>query len=120
MTYTATLNRNSNFCTVLLEGTYTRPTDCFKLQDLALEIMRDAGISRFLFDMRKVTILGDSLDTFKAATTNEKGNLLIQLWAYVFPEINHSHKFLENVYVNRGYQVKVFDCYDEAKNWLGS
>ena len=40
------------------------------------------------------------------------------LIALVYSEILEDHKFMEDVLVNRGYQVRIFDDINKAFKWL--
>ncbi len=71
--------------------------------------------------MREATIVGGTVDTFETGTvpadTNHRQGA--QTIALVYSGDLSAHKFMETVAVNRGYNVRVFDDADEAREWLG-
>ena len=119
MKYTVDHDRYRGFCVISVSGEHRRPEDSITLQKLASDIRTKDGCNRFLFDMREADIKGDGIKTFKTGVApEEKGldrNFAIAL---VYSGSMKEHKFMENVLVNRGYNVRVFDHLDTAVEWL--
>ena len=70
--------------------------------------------------MTQAKIIGTTLDTLQTGTvpadTDNKQES--QQIALVYARDLDEHKFLENVAVNRGYNVQVFDQIEKAIGWL--
>jgi hypothetical protein len=119
MKYTIDRASNRGFCVIRVSGEHRRPDDSITLQKLASDIRSKDGCNRFLFDMSQADIKGEGIETFKVGVAPvEKGldrNFTIAL---VYSGSLKEHKFMENVLVNRGYKVRVFDNVDAAIEWL--
>ena len=120
MKYTTQYNSDLGICTVTVTGKHKRPDDSVLLQQFARDFGKEHGCSRFLFDMTQAKIIGTTLDTLQTGTvpadTDNKQES--QQIALVYARDLDEHKFLENVAVNRGYNVQVFDQIEKAICWL--
>ena len=120
MDYTTEFDETSGICIVKVTGQHKRPQDSMVLQQLARKISEQLGCHKFLFDMRESEIIADALDTYE--TGKVPGDLdhtqLRQKVALVYSGDLSTHKFLEDVAVNRGYQLRVFGNMDAALEWL--
>jgi hypothetical protein len=110
------------YCVVTVSGPLKRPDDSFLLQDITAEIASRKGVSRFLLDLRKAQVVGGTIDTYEVGVrlprvfepgTKAKG-------AVVYSELTSEHRFLEDVLVNRGLNIRVFSDEANALAWLKS
>lgn len=120
MEYTTEFNDSEGICTVRVTGLHMRPDDSLVLQQLARNIGDERGIQRFLFDMTKAKIVGETIDTFQVGivpldSTRKQINQKISL---VYSDNIAGHVLMEDVAISRGYQLRVFDKMDEAIEWL--
>lgn len=120
MEYKYDYDRNSGICTVKVTGEHRRPDDTILLQQFARDFGNEHGCERFLFDMTGATIIGDFLGTYKAGTVpNDRDYMQIkQRVALLYTIITEDCRFLEDVAVNRGYKLRVFDQKEKAMDWL--
>ena len=120
MKYTTQYDSDHGICTVSVTGKHKRPGDSVLLQQFARDFGKEHGCNRFLFDMTQAKIVGTTLDTLQAGTvpadTDKKQES--QQIALVYARDLDEHKFLENVAVNRGYNVRIFDHIEKAMDWL--
>ena len=86
------------------------------MQQLACKLYEDIGCSSFLFDMRGANIVTSTLRTYDTVVLNaEKRPALRKLKvAALYQELAEDERFFENVAVNRGFQLRVFDNYDNS------
>ncbi len=120
MEYTTEYDEISKICTVLVTGTHKRPEDAITLQQFARSFGEEHGCKRFLFDMRKAEIIGGTGEAFETGTVPDDKNYkqIEQKISLVYSENLADHKFMENVAVNRGYQLRVFEQIGKAIEWL--
>ncbi len=120
MEYKVEYDINSGVCVVQVSGVHERPQDTQELFRIAGTVAAEHGCSRFLFDMREATILGDTTAAFKSVIDHEKyGASKLFRVAAVYSEITVNEEFLENVVVNRGARnYKVFDDILTARDWI--
>jgi len=120
MDYTTVYDKSGGICIVKVTGQHKRPQDSLVLQQLARKMGEESRCQKFLFDMRHADIIGDAIDTYEAGKV--PGDLdhtqLSQKVALVYSGDLSKHKFLEDVAVNRGYQLRVFDNLEKAFEWL--
>jgi hypothetical protein len=78
------------------------------------------NVWRFLIDTREMRFTGGiiGLYTFGRDTLPNEGFDFKWKVALVTSPNDDSHDFLETVCQNVGYQVRVFNHYDEARTWL--
>lgn len=120
MEYRYDFDQSSGICTVFVSGKHKRPDDSVILQQFAREFGNEHGCSRFLIDMTNAEIIGDFMDTFKTGTVPNDPDYeqIKQKVALLYTRITEDSKFLEDVAVNRGYHIKVFDQLEKAISWL--
>ena len=121
MKHTTEFDTESGICTVFVTGILKRPDDSIKLQRFAREFGSKNNCNLFLFDLRKAEINGSLLDTYTAATVPEdvdKSQVKQKIALVYNDKITEEEKFLENVAVNRGYNLRVFNQLEEAMKWL--
>jgi hypothetical protein len=121
MEYSEKVDQERNLCTVIVTGVVLRPKDSMVLQHIAKQYRINQGIGRFLFDMRGAIIQGKMMDAFNAAaqaTTKLNMTSFEYQVALVYQGDMSDHKFMEDVLVNMGYNLRVFDDIDQAKSWL--
>lgn len=120
MEYTVEYDEANGICTVRVTGKHKRPDDSLALQRFARDFDDERGCKRFLFDMTKAEIIGGTMEMFEIGTVpvdpNHKQKR--QKVALVYSGNLDDHKFMENVAVNRGYNLRVFDGIDKAIEWL--
>ena len=122
MKYTIEFDVNSGVCMIQVSGIHKRPEDSHELLRIAGAFAAEHSCSRFMFDMRGATIVGDTMGAFETAVEPEKyGFSRLFRIASVYPTITENHKFMENVGVNRGaLAFRVFDDIDTAREWIVS
>ena len=120
MKYTFQFNKDTGICTVRVTGINKRPDDSIVLQQFACDFADENGCRLFLFDMTQAEIIGGTMATFDTGTVpvDPDHTHAGQKIALVYSECTHDEKFLENVAVNRGFQLRVFDETDKALEWL--
>jgi len=120
MEYYIKHNKSTKVCTVTVKGTHKRPEDSYTLQNLAKEIGVSKGCHRFCFDMRDAQITGTLTDIFEAGQIpfDKDHQQHLQRISLLFSELTEDNQFLENVAVNRGYQVRVFEDHEKLMVWL--
>ena len=120
MEYTTEFDLTGEVCTVRVTGRHKRPQDSLVLQQLARDIGEKRGCQRFLFDMTQAKITGGTMDTFETGTVpvDPDKKQTRQKVALLYDHYRDDHKFLENVAVNRGYQLRVFVERGKALEWL--
>ncbi len=121
MKFTTQFDQDNGICTVCVTGKHKRPDDSVKLQKFARDFGQKNNCYYFLFDMTQAEIVGSLLDAYTTGTVpeDEGMNQVKQRIALVYSgEISNEEKFLENVSVNRGYNVRVFNQIEKAKEWL--
>jgi len=121
MKYTIEHDIDKGFCLVNVSGELRRPQDSIDLQNVAVEIRSQNGCNRFLYDMSDATIKGSGIKTFEVGVAPlEKGFETDYTIGLVYSGKMDDHMFMENVLVNRGYRVRVFDNVHSAVEWLSS
>lgn len=120
MDYTTEFDETREICTVRVTGRHRRPQDSLTLQQVARDFGDELGCSRFLFDMTEAEIIGGTMDTFETGTVpvDHDHKQTRQRIALLYVGDLADHKFMEDVAVNRGYQLRVFDDRDKAVEWL--
>jgi hypothetical protein len=120
MEYKFHFDEGSGICTVLVTGRHNRPQDSLTLQKFARDFGHERGCHLFLFDMTKAEIHGGTMETYKTGTVPVDPDFMQirQRIALLYSTNMNKHIFMENVAINRGYQVRVFDKMDKAIEWL--
>lgn len=120
MKYTSKYDETSGICSVRVTGKHKRPKDSLTLQQFAWDFGGERNCQRFLFDMTQAEIIGGTMDTFEAGTipTDPDHMQVKKKIALAYSGDMTDHKFMENVAVNRGYNLRVFDQIDKALEWL--
>lgn len=110
-----------DLCTIRVTGENRRPVDSIKLLKFAFEYYQKTGCTQFIIDMTQATIIGDTADAYNTGVSPKKigfkahGPFKV---AIVYSDDLAEHKFIENVLVNRGYNVCIFNDIDEARQWM--
>lgn len=120
MKYTFKFNEAKGICMVHVTGQHKRPDDSMALQKLARDLGNEHGCQRFLFDMTQADIISSTMGTFTTGTVpvDTDHTQVRQRIALVYSGDLSDPRFMENVAVNRGYQLRVFDRIDDAMEWL--
>lgn len=83
------------------------------------EKFREYQCGKCLIDHRKADVSMKTLPSYKRPQLyNEIGFSHNQKGAILFKELSDDHRFYENACQNRGWNVRVFDDYEEALKWL--
>lgn len=120
MEYTTEFDKKKGICTIHVTGRHKRPEDSRILQKLQRDITEQQGYQRFLVDMTKAEIITSTMGTFDTATVSgdPERKQTRQKIALLYTDHRSDHRFLENVSVNRGYQLRIFYQMDMALEWL--
>lgn len=120
MEFTTEFDDANQICIVRVVGTHKRPDDSIVLQQFARDFGKERGCLRFLFDMTQAQIISDTLAAFETGTVPADPDYTQtkQKIALVYSSDIEAHKFMEDVAVNRGYQVQVFGQFNAAVEWL--
>ena len=121
MRYATKYHEASGFCTVTVSGLVQRPGDSIVLQKLTRDIGEQEGCSRFLIDMREATVSGSTLETYETgvAPTSLGMDPVRFRVALLYGPTAPDAGFLEDVLVNRHFNVRVFtDDVGAAEQWL--
>ena len=120
MEYTIEHDKKNGVCVIQVFGFHKRPQDSQELLKIAGAFAVKHKCSRFLFDMREVTIVGSTLDAYNTVIGHEEFGISKSFRiAAVYPTVTEDNKFMENVGVNRGaLAYQVFDDIDAAHEWI--
>ncbi len=120
MHYTYELDNDSGICIVRVTDTFKRPEDAAEMQQLVCKLYEETGCGAFLFDMRRVDVVASVLFTYDTVVFEAaKLHVLRKLKAAVlYSEVTEEECFFENVAVNRGFPLRVFDSLDDSLDWL--
>ncbi len=120
MKYTTEFDEAKGICMIRVTGRNKRPDDSLVLQQFACDFADERGCQRFLFDMTQAEIIGGTMDTFETGTVpvDPDHKHARQKIALVYSEYTADEGFLEDVAVNRGFRLRVFDEIDTAVEWL--
>lgn len=120
MKYNIKYNEETAICTIEVSGKVRRPDDSMRLMSVVFKIKDEKGASRFLFDMRKATIISSTITTFETGIAPQARGIIQEdiSVALVYSGDITEHKFMETVLINRGYNIRVTDSMEEALKWL--
>jgi len=120
MEYTVDFDETNGICTIRITGQHKRPQDSLTLQKFSRDFSEERDCKLFLLDLTRAEFIGGTMDLFKTGTFPEDKNhrQISHKYALLYSEILDDHKFLENVSVNRGYRVRMFNDIDKALEWL--
>ena len=100
------------------KGQMDVPSANAMVRDLA-EAARKYKCNHHLIDHRETTITFSLPDFFERPAINEQlGISRLFRTAMVFSQLNEDTVFMENVFRNRGYNLRHFADLDAAKSWL--
>jgi len=84
-----------------------------------LDVATEHKSSKFLADLRGAPLLAATIDTFELPGRFAKiGFTPEHKLAIVYSKDESDYRFLETVSKSRGLQIKAFEDFDEAENWL--
>lgn len=122
MEYTTEFDEVNEIIIIRVKGEYHRPEDSLTIQKFVRKFYNKRGCCRFLIDMRQTQIIGETMDVFVTGSVPVDTDLRMKMTphkvALVYSSINIEQRFLEEVAVNRGYNIKVFEKIDKAIEWL--
>ncbi|MCX6640784.1 MAG: hypothetical protein NTW14_09930 [bacterium] len=82
-------------------------------------LLREHSTNRLLIDLRLAELQFSVADLFNRPDEYLELGLDRRLrTGLIFRELNENRRFLETVCVNRGYNLKVFEDYDQAVQWV--
>ena len=110
-----TTEDREGYCIVRVVGEHRRPDDSLVILRHTQEISEERGRRRWLIDLTGADTVGGTMGAYEAGTMPLDPK---QRVALVFSGNLRDHKFMEDVAVNRGYQLRVFDDCDVALAWL--
>ncbi len=88
-------------------------------RDEAIRVLTDDGLGRLLVDARTIDARMSAVDDFKFTQEHESSGLLSVRIAVIHrADESERFRFIENVAVNRGVDMKVFTDPDQALGWL--
>ena len=101
-------------------GTYELEAEVETLKNVASKL-KEHNCNRCIFDHRETNVIARTI------TSYDRPDLYDEIWgdrsacaSIVFKEIKAEFRFLETAARNRGWNVRIFDDYDAAVNWLAS
>ena len=99
-------------------GTYELEKEVETLKKMATKL-KEHNCNRCIFDHRETNVIARTVESYERPAIYEDlwGDRTISA-AIVFRELNDDSQFLENVCRNRGWNVRIFDDYDTAIDWL--
>lgn len=120
MKYVQEFDTDSGICTLRVSGDFVRPADAFEIERITANLHGELGCFRFLVDMTNAHIVSGTMDTFASSNPPRELTAILRKVrvAALYVELTEDHRFLENVAVNRGLMLHVFDGRDEAIRWL--
>jgi hypothetical protein len=81
--------------------------------------LKERNCNRFIFDHRETNVIARTMQS------NDRSTVYEEIWgdrstreAIVLRELNKDFQFLETVCRNRGWNIRIFDDYDAAVDWL--
>lgn len=99
-------------------GTYILEAEVETIKKMASKL-KEHNCNRCIVDFREANVIAKIDKSF------ERPALYEEIWgdhsaraAMVFRELNEDFQFLETVNRNRGWNVRIFDDYDAAIDWL--
>ena len=120
MEYTPEFDSANSICRVCVGGTIHGSKDADELKQFARDFFTEHGCRHFLFDMKQADIVIGTIEAFY--TGSPQGEMAQSLRPFkvaaVVQEITEDLSFFENVAINRGFNVHVFDDIDKAIEWL--
>jgi len=119
--HTNSFDAGAGVCTVLVKGTFRRPESTREMQRLMCNPHSEYQCRHFLFDLTNAVVVAGTLETFEAGSAAPEMEQTIRDFriAIVYSKLTEDEQLFENVAVNRGYQLHVFDSRDKAIEWLG-
>ena len=109
---------NKGIVLLTTSGTYELDAEVETLKKMA-STLKEHNCNRCIFDHRDTNVIAKVHQSFERSALYEK------IWrnratkaAIVFREINEDFEFLETTVRNRGWNVRIFDDYDAAVDWL--
>ena len=122
MKISSEFDRVHEICIVRLKGNYNHLQDFQVVQKYVVERYLQNGYPRFLIDLNDVNSTVGISTIYDAG--NPQGELVSGLrqpkTAFYHKLAGEKMRFFENVAINRGFNVKTFNDYDQAVKWLTS
>jgi hypothetical protein len=120
MKYTLSPSEDRTYITLAFIGDINRHTTMQHIKQ-AHALAKELGTNKFLLDLREATNTDSTTDQYEFVhrdlLQSEDLDVFACVAALVDPE-NHSHDFLETVFRNIGFNLKLFNDRDEALNFI--
>jgi hypothetical protein len=114
-------NKEKNILIIPVIGDYKRrDEDVSEIQRVIIEACSKYGCRKVVIDFTQAKLTGSVMSIFKTGNPPEKvSNELRKIrFAHVYLKISEDEQFFENVAVNRGFNIRVFDEFKKAIEWL--
>lgn len=120
MNYSTAYFENENYYLVKVTGVFQFPEDPYELQSYTKDLMENSQCKHYLFDSSNAEVKGSVTDTYSigAVPCDSDGEMKKLTIAIVHPKEDTLHKFLEDVFNNKGYNVQMFTDKQSARDWL--
>ena len=120
MELSAEYNEAAQILVVTVTGTYQRPHDGFEAQRFVIGAYAEYKCRRVLLDLTQATVIAGTMPTLETADPSPDVARELRKFSFaaVYAEITADERLFEDVAVNRGLRVRVFDTMEPAVEWL--
>ena len=120
MKYTPEFDSTNSICRISVAGKIYCPNDADELKQFARNFFVEHGCYHFLFDFKQAEIVLGTMGAFYTGVPQREMAQALRPFkvAAVVPLITEDLSFFEDVAINRGFNVHVFDDIDKAIEWL--
>ena len=109
-----------NIVVARTSGSYALETEIETLKEV-IALLNQHDCDKCIFDHRETTVIARTMGSFSRPGLYEELGLKRSVnMAIVAQELNDDLAFYENVCVNRGWKVRLFDKYNAALEWLAT
>ena len=109
---------NKDIVLLRTSGTYDLETEVETLKKMASKLKKH-NCNKCIFDHRETNVIAKPLKSY------ERSALYERLWgdrstraAAVFRKLNEDYQFFETVCRNQGWNIRIFDDFETAIDWL--
>lgn len=119
MNWTISYNESNNIIYVVTEGEFEKSSLNLLMKDI-IKTASPIGSDLVIIDHRKAIISISVIETFERPYHFEKSGIPrnAKIAMIYSKETSSEFSFLETVFVNRGFQLKVFKNIEQAESWL--
>lgn len=110
--------KDKDIVLITTSGTYILAEEVETLRRLMAKLT-ECNCNKCLFDHRKTHVIAKTLESYDRSRLYQEivSNRTIRA-AIVLRELHADYQFYETTVRNRGWDVKIFDAYDTAMEWL--